>query len=113
MLEIVWKDSQLCHSCHVHVGRRQQQLLIQHEGQGYCWSPLINRPWWFGAMPFTRPSDEDILKYEQSIMQEQVNCAPLVSPALPLQQIVKEYSTGDNERYVLKLAVFCNLLFLH
>lgn len=47
-------------------------------------------------MPYSRPSDEDIIKYEQSIMEKEVNCTPLVSQALPILSLCEEYeNTGS------------------
>lgn len=54
-------------------------------------------------MPYSRPSDEDIIKYEQSIMEKEVNCTPLVSDALPVIMLCHDYSEGDS--FVEKISV--------
>jgi hypothetical protein len=46
-------------------------------------------------MSFSRPSDEEILKYEQSIADNEVNCVPLVSEKVPLESLLQEYA-GNN-----------------
>jgi hypothetical protein len=46
-------------------------------------------------MDYCRPSDEDIIKYEQSILEEEVNCTPLVSDTLPVLSLCKEYENTD------------------
>lgn len=63
-------------------------------------------------MPYSRPSDEDIIKYEQSIMENEVNCTPLVSEALPVMMLCEDYSEGDTfvEKIYVDFSVSTNYI---
>jgi hypothetical protein len=41
-----------------------------------------------------RPSDEEILKFEQSIKEKEVLEAPLVGPVEPMEHLTREYEHG-------------------
>lgn len=52
----------------------------------------------------TRPTDEDIIKYENDIREQQVNIHPLVSVPLPISILRDEYATSENPNFILKIA---------
>lgn len=55
------------------------------------------------AMSYSRPSDEDIIKYEQSILDSEVNSTPLVSDALQIIALCDGYE--GSESFVDKIMV--------
>lgn len=50
-----------------------------------------------------RPSDEDILNYENRIREEQVNVHPLISPRLPISILREEYLHSSNANFLRKM----------
>lgn len=58
-----------------------------------------------GARPAgNRPSDEDIIKYENDIRDQQVNIHPLVSVPLPISILRDEYAGSENCNFLPKLS---------
>lgn len=51
-----------------------------------------------------RPSDEDILVFENQIREEQVNVHPLISVTLPMSILRDEYQEGSNPNFLAKIA---------
>ena len=52
-----------------------------------------------------RPSDEDILNFENRIREEQVNVHPLISVPLPLSVLEDEYASSSNHHFLPKIKV--------
>lgn len=54
--------------------------------------------------PSQRPSDEDILRFENQIRDEQVNSHPLITPPLPIAVLREEYESGhSNDNFISKI----------
>lgn len=52
----------------------------------------------------TRPSDEDIISFENQIREEQVNVHPLVSIPLPIDILRDEYHSSVNPNFLTKIS---------
>ncbi len=68
-----------------HFGRQARNLIVDNRprlGYGLYKTDI---------MSYSRPSDEEILKYEQSIMDSEVNNVPLVSAMVPIASLAEEY----------------------
>lgn len=50
-----------------------------------------------------RPTDDEIIDFENRIRDEQVNVNPLISPLLPISILRDDYVTSDNPNFLSKL----------
>ena len=50
-----------------------------------------------------RPSDEDILIFENQIRESEVNIRPLISARRPIDDLVEEYADSENINFLLKI----------
>jgi ubiquitin thioesterase protein OTUB1 len=50
-----------------------------------------------------RPTDEDILVFENQIRESEVNVHPLIGEPLPIDSLAEEYASGENVNFLLKI----------
>lgn len=50
-----------------------------------------------------RPSDEDIINFENQIREEQIKTQPLMSPRLPISVLLDEYASSPNSNFLSKI----------
>lgn len=52
-----------------------------------------------------RPSDDDIINFENRIREEQVDVQPLISAPLPVTLLEEEYMSTNNPHFLSKIKV--------